>query len=180
MYQIDRIIEAIHLLRQRGLDCTLTIAGTGSEQAALESLTERLGLTDKVRFDGWISNDQLPSLLTQHDAYISAINTDGVSASLLEAMAAGLFPIVPDNVANRNWIEPRENGILFAPDVPQAIADAVTQAAADPALRARAAEINRRLVSERGDLRRNTAQYLTRFAQLIDAHQTRTHEKEWR
>ncbi len=112
VYRIDQIIEAIRLLRDRGLDCSLTVAGTGSEQAALESLAQRLGLSENVRFTGWIPNEKLPPLLAQHDGYIAAINTDGVSASLLEAMAVGLLPIVPDNPANRNWIDPGHNGLL--------------------------------------------------------------------
>jgi glycosyltransferase involved in cell wall biosynthesis len=33
--------------------------------------------------------------------------------SLLEAMAAGLAPIVPDNAGNREWVENHKSGLLF-------------------------------------------------------------------
>jgi len=40
-------------------------------------------------------------------------STEGVSASLFEAMACGCFPIVTDLPGNRSWIRNQENGILI-------------------------------------------------------------------
>ena len=166
-YHIDRLIQAIKLLHQAGIACSLTIVGEGPEREALEQLVRELDLTAQVRFVGLISNDDLGALLAQQTAYISVNKSDGVSASLLEAMAVGLFPIVYDNVSNRYWVEPGENGLLIADNTPKTIAAAIRQALTNPALCQRAAAANRRIIAERGDLRRNSAIYLERFERLV-------------
>jgi glycosyltransferase involved in cell wall biosynthesis len=167
IYKIDHVIQTIRYLRDSGLDYSLTIAGNGPERTRLLSLVHELNLSAYVQFAGIIPNDTLPSHLAKHDFYVSIITTDGVSASLLEAMAAGIFPIVIDNAANRHWIESGKNGLLVQNDNPETLADAIQFAATDLDLRQQAWKINRQLVLERGDLYRNTATYLERFRQLV-------------
>ncbi len=166
-YRLDRLIRAIKLLQQAGVACSLTIAGEGPERETLEQLVRELDLTAQVRFVGLVSNDDLGALLAQHTVYISVIESDGVSASLLEAMAVGLLPIVYDNVANRYWVESGENGLLVVDNSPATIAVAIQQVLANPPLRQRAAVENDRILFERGDLRRNSERYLQRFEQLV-------------
>lgn len=165
-YRIDALLRALKLLRDSGLEVGLTVAGEGPERMALETLADELNLTACVKFVGMIPNDELGKVLAQHDVYVSVVESDGVSASLLEAMAVGLFPVVYDNVPNRYWIDSGENGLLLSDNAPETIAGAVRQAVANPLLRQRAAVTNRQIVRERGDLRHNANVYLERFAAL--------------
>jgi glycosyltransferase involved in cell wall biosynthesis len=166
-YNLNLLLEAMHLLSKRGLQFTLTLAGDGPQRQELVSQTERLGLSDHVSFVGFVDNDALPSVLAQHDIYVALIPTDGVSASLLEAMAVGLFPIVPDHPANRLWVQHEGNGSLLDRLSASSVAKAIEQAASDVSLRERAWRMNAEIVQEQADLDRNCEQYVLRFRQLL-------------
>ena len=168
IYNIDVEIQTIKRLRDRGVDCTLTIVGDGPLRTDLEALVKELALDQYIRFVGIVPNEQLPSLLIQHPYYIALPTIDGVSASLLEAMATGIFPIVYDNLANQYWIQSGHNGLLLNSLEPDYIADVILRAVNDRDLRHYAWEHNPSLVFERGDLRSNTAAYLDRFRRLVD------------
>jgi glycosyltransferase involved in cell wall biosynthesis len=165
-YRIDDLLRALHVLKSDKLPFSLTIVGDGPQREALLKLTKALGLENNARFTGAIPNTDLPALLAQHNLYISLTHWEGVSASLLEAMAAGLTPVVVDHPANRWWIEPGVNGALVGASTPEIVAQAIAGAWADLPLRERAWNLNLEIVRERADLDRNSPLYLERFRQL--------------
>ena len=57
--------------------------------------------------------DDVPCLLDAADVYVSTSYREGLSLSLLEAMAAGLTPIVTDLPENVEAVD--EAGLAFAP-----------------------------------------------------------------
>ena len=79
----------------------------------LKDLAKKLNIENKVNFTGRIPNTELPKLLQESNIYISMPITEGVSASLFEAMAANCYPIVTDIAGNQSWIKHRENGQLI-------------------------------------------------------------------
>ena len=50
------------------------------------------------------------------DIYVSVIESEGVSSSLLEACACGVYPIVTDMPASRMLIQNGSNGTLISPE----------------------------------------------------------------
>ncbi len=91
--------------------------------------------------------------LFQRAEISASISThDGTPNTLLEAMASGCFPVVGDLEALREWITPGVNGLVVEPGKPQALAEALLLALEHPELRARAGEINQRLVTERAEV----------------------------
>ena len=86
--------------------------GGGEAAGELGDLARRLGIGDRLRFEGKVDYARLPELLGSSKIYVSSVWTDGVSASLLEAMARGCLPIVTDNRANRYWVTDGDNGLL--------------------------------------------------------------------
>lgn len=62
----DLVIEAVKLLRDMGIQATLTIIGEGSELTALKSQSERLGLESAVEFAGQLTGKDLVNQLRQH------------------------------------------------------------------------------------------------------------------
>jgi len=99
---------------------------------------------------------EVASALAAHSVYVSTSPSDGVSASLLEAMACGVFPVVVDNPSNREWVEHGINGLLHSGDV-GGLATHLARALSDHDLRRGARTGNLALVERRGDLRRNSA-----------------------
>ncbi|WP_284652434.1 glycosyltransferase [Flavobacterium terrisoli] len=111
-YQHDLILKSFALLKQKNIPFNLTIIGDGIELKKLQSLAAALNISTEVDFVGRIDNNDIPAYLQKSNFYISMPSTEGVSASLFEAMACGCFPIVSDLPGNRHWIEQKVNGIL--------------------------------------------------------------------
>lgn len=93
----DLLLEAFQRLR-RSWDYTtppvLVLAGDGPERPRLEAI--RAGLPAEVKRDvhfvGWWS--RVPELLNAFDVFALASHSEGTSVSLLEAMSAGVCPVV--------------------------------------------------------------------------------------
>ncbi|MGE5177411.1 MAG: glycosyltransferase [Hyphomicrobiales bacterium] len=128
LYDPETLLEALGLLRARGVPFRATIAGDGALRARLEARARDLGMTDAIRFAGFVSDEALRALYREHEIYVSLSRSDSTSQSLLEAMAAGLLPIVTDIAGNREWVTHRREGILVPPGDAEAVAAAVAEA----------------------------------------------------
>ncbi|MBC6956440.1 MAG: glycosyltransferase [Chloroflexi bacterium] len=164
IYNIDRLIEAVALLDD--LQTAASIVGHGPLRDSLTAQVQVCGIEDRIVFTGRVSNAELPEILARHNVYVSLTDTEGVSASLLEAMAVGLTPIVRDIDANRYWITDGENGLLLPDSSPKTVADALRRVDNDMKIRQRAYEQNPTIVRERGDLSCNSVRYIQKFRQF--------------
>lgn len=92
---VDILLLALRLLRDRGRTLTLTIIGDGPERAALEKMTDDLGLRAQVRFPGAVEeDDDVYALLKASRLFVHPSTKEGGgSITSLEANAAGL-PVV--------------------------------------------------------------------------------------
>jgi len=155
IYDNITVIEAFARLKAAGREFTGVIASTGTLLAAHKKRVEELGMAGQVCFTGELPHGQVPDLLRGADIYISATLSDGTSSALLEAMSAGLMPIVSRIPANTPWIEHGRTGLLFDTQDVDMLAKMLERAMDDQELRQRAFEVNRRLVCEKADQRRN-------------------------
>ncbi|MEY2693179.1 MAG: hypothetical protein RIT03_1570 [Bacteroidota bacterium] len=162
------ILKAFHQLKQQGIDFELTIVGDGQEKKRLQKICTQLELNQQVHFIGRIPNTELPALLVQHNYYISMPETEGVSASLFEAMASGCYPIVSDLPGNRSWISQQENGQLVSLQEPQALANALKWAIAHPEIREKAIAANREFIVQQADYQTNMTLIAARYHALLD------------
>ncbi len=124
-YRHNTILKAFELLKERNIPFHLTIIGTGSLESSLKQLANKKGMEKEVTFTGRIDNHILPDYLKSHDVYVSMPVTEGVSASLFEAMAAGCYPIVSRLPGTEAWITDLANGRLIEVDNAVALADAL-------------------------------------------------------
>ena len=113
LYDIPAVIRGVAEARGFGLDATLTLPARGKFQGELVRLADELGMGEAISFGGGYKMSELPQILSQHNVYVSASLFDGASLSLMEAMAAGLFPVVSDIPANREWLEDGKTALLF-------------------------------------------------------------------
>jgi glycosyltransferase involved in cell wall biosynthesis len=104
-YNFEQIIEAVKILRKKRNNFLYVIVGDGPYKKRIVDLVRLHEIQDVVEFVGKVGYYALPDYLKSSDIYVSAVITDGVSASLLEAMSCGVFPIVTDNESNRLWIK---------------------------------------------------------------------------
>jgi glycosyltransferase involved in cell wall biosynthesis len=112
----------------------LVLAGDGSERARLTALAGRRGVADRVRFLGW--RDDVHDLHAAFDLFTMSSHSEGTSVSLLEAMSAGLAPVVTAVGGNPDVLDGPLRDTLVPPANPAALAAAWAAALADPAARA--------------------------------------------
>ena len=167
-YQPETIVAALARLAERGVGFEMTFAADGRDLAALRADVAARGLADRVRFLGGYRPDELPALLAAADVYVSASLWDGTSPALLEAMAAGVFPVVSDCPANREWLTGEGDGAFFRPDDVGALAAALERAASSPETWAGAAERNRALVFARADRTTNMEVLGGHYERLVE------------
>lgn len=92
-------------------ECQLVLAGEGPERAALEKLADDLGIRDRTEFAG--HRDDVPDLLRTLDVFVLPSFSEGMSNTLLEAMATGVAVVASDVGGNREIIEGERSGLLF-------------------------------------------------------------------
>lgn len=125
IYRHNEILQALAILRSRGIEITCLMVGDGAEKDRLLAQTAELGLESQVQWLGRVPNDDLPKLLQKAQLYLAIPETEGVSASLFEAMASGCFPIVTDLPANRAFIQHGQNGLLVQVGNPNDLAEKI-------------------------------------------------------
>lgn len=122
--------------------------------AARRLAEEQLGKDPllRVEFMDGGSESTLVTTVSSSHIFVSLSRADGTSSSLIEALACGLFPVLSDIPANREWIdESVPNGILVPLEDTDALGRALTRAISDEGMRVRAAEYNRNLAVVRAD-----------------------------
>src|SRR5262249_47297356 len=125
-------------------------------------------LHSHVQFLGYVPTNNLPDRLRTADVYVSTYLEDGVSMSLLEAMACGLLPVVPDTEPNHIWIQDGVNGLLFRPGDHLSLVQKLHEALSNTSLRKKAREHNVRFIREKVNWHANMRRIEARFLQIID------------
>lgn len=117
---------------------------------------------------GRVKNINIPKYLRMANVYISMPITEGVSASLLEAMASGCFPIVSDLPGNRSWIINKANGLLVEIENHFTLADELEWAFHNIDFTKKAIAENRKLVEEKANYKKNMKKIANRYHDLIN------------
>jgi glycosyltransferase involved in cell wall biosynthesis len=134
------VVAAMALLRKRGHQLQLTLAGGGSGRAQ-QLLDEAIRRHDSeqlfVKCIGFVPPDSLPSVLHDADLFIFASSCENMPNTLVEAMAAGLPIACSDRGPMPEVIA--DAGVLFDPEDPDSIASAVERLIFEPQLRSRCA-----------------------------------------
>ncbi len=133
---VDRLIEAYALLRQRGRDdlALLIIGEEISRFPRLRRLVHRLQLHGQVRFFGYVPDATLAVLYRLASVFVFPSLYEGFGLPPLEAMAAGA-PVVTSNVSSLPEVVD-DAALLIDPLDPEAIAGAIARVLDEPDLRA--------------------------------------------
>ena len=119
----------------------LLFAGEGGLEPTLRARAERAGVADRVRFAGLRTD--IRELLPGIDVVAFSSSAEGLSMALLETMAAGGCIVAADVPGNREAVGETE-AVLARPGDADALADALSRAISDPALRRRLGEAARK------------------------------------
>ena len=124
------LFEALGMLDVPGLSLEVTLAGDGSDRAALEAAAHASGLN--ARFLGYVSQDRVAELLRSADMLVLPSFAEGVPVVLMEAMASGV-PVIATRVGGvSELVEHGVSGLLVAPGDPEGLAGAIARLATEP------------------------------------------------
>ena len=98
-------------------DVIFVLAGAGSEadEKAIKELIAEKGISDNVKFPGWVRGDTKDKLLREADVFFLPSYNEGMPMSVLDAMGYGL-PVVSTNVGGiPKIVHDGENGYCCDP-----------------------------------------------------------------
>lgn len=92
--RVGDLVQAAAQLNRDGRGPRVEIVGDGAERPALESAARRLRVGDRVRFRGYVPDVDRWRILRGSQLFVLPSEREGFSIATLEAMAAGLCPVV--------------------------------------------------------------------------------------
>jgi glycosyltransferase involved in cell wall biosynthesis len=124
------LIRALALLRERGVDATLVLAGDGDPEPYREE-ARSLGVDDRVTIHSWLPPARVGELLDSASAFALPSQNEGLPVALLEALAHRLPCVVTPVGGIPDLIEEGRNGLLVPPDDPPALAESLARVLTD-------------------------------------------------
>lgn len=165
------LLRAARIAADRLPGFRLEIIGDGPMRDQLHSLAAELALDDVVTFHG-MQGDVRP-YLEGGDLFVLPSLSEGVSITLLEAMAAGLPVIATDVGGNREVVVDGETGILIPVGDPAVLADRMIELLSDPERADRMGLAGRRRVEAEFDVVRTVSEYEGIYSELLDRRRGR-------
>jgi len=135
IYGVGYLIDAIPHIIKKNNDIRFLILGEGPLTKIFEAKLKKFIKNGQVKFIGTVPHKKVAAYLSAADIYVSTSFSDGTSASLLEAMACSLPPVVTEIDGNKEWIKEGINGFLVPKANSQEIADKILLLAKNQALR---------------------------------------------
>lgn len=145
--RIAEIIRALPFLAEHH-DAQLALVGTGQSRASLATLARSLGVTDRVRFLGFVPDEELPFAYSAADVFASASVAELQSIATLEAMATGLPIVAAEAMAMGHLVHPGHNGFLYPPGDVESLTLSLSEILGDPDLLATMGAASRRMAGQ--------------------------------
>ncbi|KAA5546136.1 glycosyltransferase family 4 protein [Roseiconus nitratireducens] len=164
-------IEAIALLRDRGIECSYTLYGEGPYRSAIEDQIRSLDLQQQVKLAGVADEATVIESLRQADLFLlpSVGLGEATPVSVLEAMSCGLPAIVSRIGGTPDIIDSWHDGVIVPQADSTAIAESIERLVSDPALHTQMADAARQRAVNSFDSRQVAAKLLHRIASVSDA-----------
>ena len=169
----DYLIKTCKILKDSGLDFTLTLAGNGPKKKQLGRLSQKLGLGDRISFPGFISHERVPDLFHSANIFLmpsvvhESGDRDGIPTVIMESLLYRV-PVIATNVSGiPELIENGVTGLLVPEKDSPAIASAVLNLLKDKKSAIDMAERGRLTVLEHFDPEKNCQKVLRLYKQYF-------------
>jgi glycosyltransferase involved in cell wall biosynthesis len=159
------IVEQAHAeLVARHPHIRTVIVGDGPERAALQARAQDLGISDSIIFAGY--RQDVRFLMSAFDLYVNSSTYEGVSLTILEAMASALPVIATPAGGNPEVVMDQETGLLV-PDRPRAFAEAISRLMHDDFRRHTMGEAGRFRVKRHFSISRMVEEYAALYFRTL-------------
>lgn len=169
----DVLLNALAVLRDRGVAFESVVIGEGTERARLLALRDALGLADRVVFTGAKPQAEVHAAMAQATLMVMPCvvtddgNADGIPNVLTEAMASGLAVVSTRVSGIPELVDDGVNGLLVPPRDPLALAEAIAGMLADPERRGAFAREGRRKVERDFNVHIEAGRLLGHFSEVM-------------
>jgi colanic acid/amylovoran biosynthesis glycosyltransferase len=151
----EHLLRAMAILKQKGVACTLRLAGEGHLQETLQRLAQQLALGPMVEFLGRVPHDRLLDWYRRREIDLVILPSvdlgnhlhEGIPVSLMEAMAQGVA-VVSTTTGGIPELLRDGAGVLVPPQDPAALAEAIERLIGDRESREQLAAAGRRRIEE--------------------------------
>ena len=161
------LLDALIDLRRQGRNVSLTLVGTGPDEASLKQAVRAARLDASVSFTGALDQQQVHALYQSADAFVLPSFAEGIPVVLMEAMACGVPCITTRITGIPELIRSADEGLLVTPADAEALAGAIVQLMSAPHLRHKIRLAARARVLQSYDLERNVARLAALFCQRL-------------
>lgn len=174
VYGADDVIDAFLLFQSENpqVDARLTITGKGPDEQRLKEKVSSLGLSDKIRFTGYIPNSELPKLFRSFDVALFMSRQESFGVAAVEAMSCGVPVVATETDGFCEVIRDGLTGIIVPVGDTRAAADALKRLYSDPSLRKRFAGEGRRVVEMEYDWDENVNIVMNLYKKIEDGRRT--------
>ncbi len=130
---VDLLLRALAHVKE---DFHATFAGTGPHLKDFRSLAKRLKIADKVRFSGWVSNEELMHCYKEADiVVVPSLWVEAFCIVGIEAMSAGRAVVAFNTGGISDWLKHEQNGLLVPRGDINALSSALERLIENPELR---------------------------------------------
>src|SRR6516225_5196056 len=151
-------LRAFSTFLKKHPNSTLTIAGEGSLLSELQKFARELGVTDRVSFTGFVSQEQLREIYYRSHIFLHPSQTgrdgnqEGIPNSMLEAMATGVPVFATEHGGIPEAIEQGVSGVLVPERDEFVLVETLLNAVQDPDLLSRIAYAGANAVRKKFEL----------------------------
>ncbi len=163
---LDDGLRALAALRSSGIDATYRIAGEGPEREKLMFLTDQLGLADAVQLLGTCTEAQVRDELREAHVLLLPSLSEGISNSVLEAMAAGRAVVTTDCGGMTEVVTDGVDGFVVPVGDTSTMADRLATLARDPQLRQSIAQQAAATADREFDISRQVAVFVDAYRRI--------------
>jgi glycosyltransferase involved in cell wall biosynthesis len=177
-----RLITVARLLERKGIQtilqaCSqptllpveLQIIGTGPYEATLRQMVDDLGLRDRVKFLGFVPNEELPAYYRRSDIFVLPSETESFGLVFAEAMSCGL-PIAASNVGGiPETVRDGIDGLLCPPGDSASLRKNILQLIASTARRDQMSTSQRQRILKHYPWEHIAARYAGIYASVLES-----------
>jgi glycosyltransferase involved in cell wall biosynthesis len=159
------LLRAWQLVRRQCPTANLLLAGDGPQRQELEQLVDELQLNHSVHFLGALGNPQ--PYLQASDVFVLPSISEGMSNSLLEAMACGLPCVVSAAGGNVDLVQDGQAGLVADATTPLDLVNQLARMLNDSSLRQRCGAHARRIICQQYSIQSIVDRYEALYRQLV-------------
>jgi len=163
---ISYLIRAVPKIVKKFSDLEVLIAGDGEDESILKNLSKEHGVSDRVKFLGYVKN--VSEVINCMDVFVLSSIWEGFPYVLLEAMILKKPIVATDIFGIQEIIDNNKNGILVKPRCPDSIAKAVIELLTDKKRAKKLGEAAYKKVIKHYTLRGTVSKIQTLYSHLLE------------